>query len=236
MIDLHAHVLHRFDDGPKTIEDSIALLRDCSEKGINIIAATSHYYSSRMPLDEFYSRRERRLERVNGVMADEGIDIKLVGAAEVNVSPILLNLKDISCLCYGGTKNILLEIPLGETKFDRAYELIDRIVSYYAVNPIIAHIERYKFLESNENNIIAFRELGCRIQIDADVLIAKTMFLKNRIFKYIENGLVDIVASDCHGDARVQNLAEAYDVIEKKLGAQVVERLKNNAESILQGN
>ncbi len=233
MTDIHAHVLHRIDDGPADLEGSLSLLRECQQKGITEIVCSSHYYSSRMPPETFLGRRKRRIEELKSAMEQNGIEINLIKGAEVNISEILLNQEDISHFCVGNTRNMLFEIPLTETSYDRAEELIERISSYFEVNPIIAHIERYKYLSSNPKNIRTLRERGCKIQIDAQVLVDRSLFLKGKILSYIKDGLVDFVASDCHGDKRrVQNLADAYSVIEQKLGVEYVERLKHNAKSI----
>ena len=50
MIDLHCHVLPGIDDGPATIEDSLALARAAAAAGIRTIVATPHV-SRRYPND-----------------------------------------------------------------------------------------------------------------------------------------------------------------------------------------
>ena len=43
MIDLHCHVLPNIDDGPSSIEGSLAMCRMASADGIKIIVATPHF-------------------------------------------------------------------------------------------------------------------------------------------------------------------------------------------------
>ena len=233
MTDIHAHVLHRFDDGPNSLDKSVELLKSCRDAGITRIAATSHYYSSHMPYEEFEDRRRRRIDELRSVLENNGIPIELVPAAEVHMTEILLNLKSVKSLCYGDTDKILLEIPHSEKDFEKQYALIDRIMSYYNVIPVIAHIERYSFLMSNEINVDRLRDMGCFIQIDTQAIVKGSWLLKNKVLRLIRNGKVDFVASDCHGTDRPQNLKTAYEFIEKKLGKQTVELLKDNAQKLL---
>ena len=43
MIDIHCHLLFGVDDGPETIEGSIAMLEEAKEQGITNIILTPHY-------------------------------------------------------------------------------------------------------------------------------------------------------------------------------------------------
>ncbi|MTV35820.1 CpsB/CapC family capsule biosynthesis tyrosine phosphatase, partial [Streptococcus pneumoniae] len=42
MIDVHSHIIFDVDDGPKSIEDSRALLLEAYDQGIRTIVSTSH--------------------------------------------------------------------------------------------------------------------------------------------------------------------------------------------------
>ena len=50
MIDLHCHVLPGIDDGPETIEGSVALARSALAAGIGTLVATPHV-NARTPND-----------------------------------------------------------------------------------------------------------------------------------------------------------------------------------------
>lgn len=232
MTDIHAHVLPRFDDGPRSLEESAQLVKECADKGISVIVSTSHYYSSSMPYEEFAERRKRRIAELETELEKRNIDVRIVPGAEVNISDILLNLGDISGLCFGNGRYILLEIPHETDDFEKYFGIVERIVSYYNVIPIIAHIERYKFLLSREENIDRLKEIGCLIQIDAQVITQRSFFKKRKILNFLKNGKVDLVASDCHGGDRPQNLPEAYDIISKSIGEKYVGILSRNADAV----
>ena len=127
-----------------------------------------------------------------------------------------------------------IEIPHNENNFDRVYDLVERVSSYFNVKPIIAHIERFRYLYANRNNLENLRRLGCLFQIDAAVVLMGKFFVKRAVMNLISDGFVDIVASDCHDEIRCPNLEPAYEVIEKKLGKDVCDRLKKNPYLILE--
>ena len=232
MTDIHAHVLPRFDDGPQSLAESVQLVKECADKGINVIVSTSHYYSSRMPYEEFVDRRKRRIAELETELENRNIDVKIIPAAEVNISDILLNLGDISGLCVSNSRYILLEIPHETKDFEKYFGIIERIVSYYNVIPIIAHIERYNFFLSCPKNIDRLKEIGCLIQVDAQVITQRSFFKKRKILAFVKCGKVDLVASDCHGGDRPQNLVEAYEIISKSIGEKYVGILSRNADAV----
>ena len=43
MIDIHCHILPGTDDGPETIEESLAMCRIAALDGIKVIVATHHF-------------------------------------------------------------------------------------------------------------------------------------------------------------------------------------------------
>ena len=42
MIDIHSHIVFDVDDGPKSIEESKALLKEAYNQGVRTIVSTSH--------------------------------------------------------------------------------------------------------------------------------------------------------------------------------------------------
>ena len=233
MVDLHTHILFRFDDGPKTESDSFALVKEMVSGGVTDIASTSHFYSAQMSVEDFAERRRRRREELDKLLLENDVKVNIYNAAEVYIDKLILNHDSIKPLTYEGTNYILLEIPHGTDDLDENLDLIEKISSYYNVKPIIAHVERYDIFFKKPKNLLRLCDMGCLIQIDADCFLGG---MRSRAFALnaVKDELVDIIASDCHDVvSRRPNLKEAYDVIEKKVSREAVERLKENAESIL---
>ena len=56
LFDVHTHILPAFDDGAKTIEDSLELIACLKKQGICNICLTPHFYIFR-PISASYSAR-----------------------------------------------------------------------------------------------------------------------------------------------------------------------------------
>ncbi len=233
MTDIHAHILHGIDDGPKTLEDSINLIKKIVGIGVETIAATSHFYPMLEPKECYVSKHLLRLSEITKQLDDEEIKVKIVPGAEVLLDEFLLNQSDLSGICYNGGKHILLELPKKNLDYDESVMLIERVMSYYNVVPVIAHAERYKCLVRNIRNVEYLKDMGCLIQLDSDCFFDR--FAQRHFgFHLLKNNLADIVGSDCHNTStRSSNLHLAYGIIAEKMGNDVVDMLKYNANVIV---
>lgn len=145
MVDLHTHILFDIDDGPKAIDESLSLLNKATQSGVTTFVTTSHYYSARTPFADFVSKRNARFESLRKACVKQELPVRLLRGAEIHIDPLLLNQPDFHDLCFEGTNHALLEIQHSATQLEEALLLIDRIMSYFNVVPIIAHVERYPF-------------------------------------------------------------------------------------------
>lgn len=233
MTDIHSHILHCTDDGPKELSDSIKLIEAMADTGVTRVAATSHYYSATESPEHYVANRAERISEIEALLKEKGTQIEIIPGAEVLIDRLILNQKDLSSLCYNGGNYILLEIPRAEYEYDEYVALIERIMSYYNVIPVVAHVERYPYFSKCVKNVEYLKDMGCMIQLDAQCFF-DTFWLKHFGYTLLKKGLVDVIGSDCHDMAlRYPNLHLAYEVIEKKMGRDTVDFLKRNADSII---
>ncbi|HEY1834074.1 MAG TPA: CpsB/CapC family capsule biosynthesis tyrosine phosphatase, partial [Solirubrobacteraceae bacterium] len=85
MIDLHFHLLPGIDDGPDSVEESVALARAAAAAGTKTIVATPHVNSR--------TRNESPViaglvEQMNERLADEGIELNVRPGAEIAITSI----------------------------------------------------------------------------------------------------------------------------------------------------
>ena len=93
--------------------------------------------------------------------------------------------------------------------------------------PVIAHAERYRIIQKDPGTAGQFREMGAKIQLNADSILGIDGSLPRRVCKsLLKNSLADIVASDSHGTlSRKCNISECRKYIEKKYGEYYAEKL-----------
>lgn len=222
MIDLHCHLLPGIDDGPDTLEESLALARIAVGNGITKAVLTPHIHPGRYHNDRDSISRDR--EAFAAALASHGIPLELGFAAEVRIGPEIMPLIEQDRIPFLGLHNgdrlLLLEfphshIPLGSEKFV-AWLLSQKI------RPLIAHPERNKDVIRNIDKINPFVEAGCLLQITAGALVgAFGPHAQLRAEQLLQRGWVSVIASDAHNSkTRPPAIEEGRKVAEGIVGSQ----------------
>jgi len=236
MTDLHTHILPGMDDGAKTVEDSLAMLRMERSMGVDTVALTPHFYRDRENPKHFLHRRKQSAmllaRRLMELPETERRDLpQMLLGAEVAWWPDMGNWDELPYLCIGSTRHLLLELPFtpwNDRMLHQLYELFGRT----GITPIIAHLERYLKLQKPEH-IREVLDLGVPVQVSADVLLRP--LARGGAMKLLRQHQAHLVASDCHDCVnRPPNLAEAMDVLRKKLGESAVKQLIRRADELVE--
>ena len=226
LADLHTHILQEIDDGPSSVEESIAILKEEAKQGITHIALTPHFSLSDVSVDDFLKQREQSFNKLIDEVArhPDLADIQFLLGAEVSYNPNLIY-EDIGKFCIGDTTYLLLEL-LSSYPFN-----LEKTVSWMVaqgITPIIAHAERYGYLMSNLSLLDSLIEAGAIIQCNADSVLS--IFGSGRVKMLIKYGYIHILASDTHSlDKRPPRLARAYEKLKKSR-----DLLINNAAKVAQ--
>ncbi len=228
MIDWHSHILPGIDDGSKDISESLELLSMLLAQGVRKVVATPHFYANDELVASFIERRQKAFEDLKSVCPDNSPDILL--GAEVRYYAGIENLEDLSCLCIGDSKLLLLEMPMEKWTDYTVRELIN-IANARNIKLVLAHIERYLALQSSTvwNELY---EAGILMQVNASFFTE--LFTKRKSLLYLQNGMVHFIGSDCHNiKNRPPHLGEAYEIIRKKFGTEVLFQFNEFGESLL---
>lgn len=233
MIDLHCHILPLIDDGPSTVEESVALVRMELATGVDTIAVTPHFISQReLDTADFCEKRRCSTELLNKSLRKESVEIKILEAAEVALSPDLLDMTGIDNLKYAGTNYMLIELPC-----DYYYDWIPQILynlRLSGVVPILAHVERFAYIKENTEILINLVNLGCLAQINASTIITGSRAQIGYISQLVHRDLIHIVATDAHSiTRRPPQLKEAMDIVCKKWGVDIQRYFCENARTVV---
>lgn len=230
LIDFHSHILPGIDDGSKSVEMSLQMLAASAEQGVCEMVATPHFYASENSPERFLQRRQKAWDRLAPAMTADMPRVHL--GAEVYYFAGMSRTEELKSLRIKGTNVLLLEMPFHRWP-KSAVEEAAAIASDPDYTVVMAHIDRYLKTTDDET----WRYLasnGALFQMNAD-FIAGGFLQSRRAIRLIGDGIIRVIASDCHNvDTRRPNLEEAVRVIEKKLGAETVERLTKNAERLLE--
>lgn len=232
MTDLHTHILPGIDDGSKNVEMSLELLNLEKENEIHAIACTPHFDFERQDLQEFIQNRFEAAKRLAQAFQKRKCEFHLKFGAEVRISPSILE-NETAPLCYQNTKIMLLEMPTRyrpQWDCDVIYQL-----TLAGVTPLIAHIERYPYLQENPSMVLDWFDAGAFFQVNATSIVDAPR-LRKLIYQLADHNLVHVVASDTHSpDKRPPKLAKAMKMLSDKFGSNFVDTLKSNADSFFAG-
>ena len=213
MIDIHCHILYEIDDGPKSLEKSMELLRELQKKGIEKIIATPHFISG----DDYVPTTEEIREKVRILQEEidkEEIKLKIYPGMEVYAShDIIHRIKNNEILSLNDSRYILIEFPF-ETIPKYMSDLLFAI-QLEGFTPIIAHPERY-CLEYRKSKLLEqLVDKGVLLQINSESIIgAYGKRAKKAAYELLKDGMVHIVGTDSHSLNRILSDKQK---IEKKI-------------------
>ena len=194
--DMHSHFIPGIDDGAKTIEDSLNLLRAMKEMGYRTIITTPH-----VMIDYYPNNTEKilaGLETVKNALSENNIELSIKAAAEYYIDEHFISLLE--------NNEPLLTIHQNEVlvEFSMLFEppmLNDVIFKMQGAGyrPIIAHPERYLFFHRDINKFRELKDRGCMLQMN---MLSVAGYYGHNIKliadQLMQKGLYDYCGSDMH--------------------------------------
>ena len=216
MIDIHAHILPGLDDGAADIEEAVEMARIAQRSGISAMIATPHCnlpgtydnYFGKSYIDSYNQTVE--------AVKKAGLSVQILPGMEAFGTydlPDLIVEKKIMPL--NQSRYILIEFAFDENP-DYVADVLRRVKAVGA-KPVIAHPERYEFVQDNPLITREWNNLGCSFQINKSSFVGRFgQRVLNTAFDLLNMGVVTVVASDAHGvEVRTPSLHDAYDVLRK---------------------
>ncbi len=190
MNDYHCHILPQIDDGSRSVEMSLKMIKMIKEQGINCIVATPHFYAHKdQSVKQFLTKRETAFEKIK---KDSLLPILL--GAEVAVEQGISMFTDIEKLRIADTEYILMELPYAPFSNWILEEIIN--LSYeYNLTPVLAHIHRY-IDYYGKSEIAELLKINAVLQFNNE---AFCNFKERRFVKsLIKEGYPYVLGSDAH--------------------------------------
>lgn len=225
LIDIHQHLVYQMDDGPKTWEETEAMLRAAEEQGIQRIIATSHAFPGRVHFE--YDGYLDKVNAINRFAKQKGWTIRLFPGAEIFYSSHALHKLDVDDIPTLAMSQYVLVEFYPEVKADELLHAM-RELANGGYKPILAHVERYSCLQDKPEMLRELHYLGVMIQMNARTVLESNGIFggKRYIRKLLKEGVVDFVATDAHNtSSRPVCLRNAYEFLEKHYGREMADRL-----------
>lgn len=234
MIDIHNHLIPKFDDGPRSLDESLKMLQQAAEQGVTDIFATSHFneYIPKKLSDEYFAKLKELRE-----MADQkNISIRIHSGGEMFYHPYLpKQVENTPMGTLGGWgQYVLMEFPMFQTF--GGYEEVLFNLSINEFIPIIAHPERYVSVIESFSTVYDFVKFGGLLQLNAGSILGHFGKESQKIaLRILKEELAHFIASDAHSPrGRSVLLATIADYLQDDIPAEYLDRLlTKNAEAII---
>jgi protein-tyrosine phosphatase len=195
VIDLHAHLLAGIDDGPATLDESVAMARAAVDAGITEVVATPHV-SSRYPNDAQVIGEA--LADVRAAIERAGLPLRVHGGAEIALDRALaLSPEALDALRLGTGPYLLLESPLGSAASD--VELVMRALHARGHRILLAHPERSPRFQRDVRELERLVAQGALTSVTSSAFSGRFGRTVQRFAMHLLHaGLVHSIASDMH--------------------------------------
>lgn len=196
MIDIHTHILPNIDDGARSIEETFNLIKEAKDVGFEAIVSTSHYmegyYETATPEREVW---------VNAILENlktKNIDVNLYLGNEIYMSENMVKLlEEGKASTINDTSYVLFELPLNAEPLN-LYDVIYEMQQYKIV-PILAHPERYSFIQKEPELVYDLIQKGVLMQANYGSIIGQYGEKAQMIVKkFFENNMIHMLGSDVH--------------------------------------
>ncbi len=236
MIDIHCHLLPNIDDGPKSWEESLDMIRIGYGDGIRGAVTTPHWIQGtnwqpspdtvRGMVDEFNDRIKK-----------EGIEFTVYPGMEIGIIPDLPRIvSNGDVLTLAGSDFILIEIPF----YNLPLGIEEVIFGLEAMGktPVLAHPERNREFQIAPRRIKELVGMGALVQVTASSLSGGFGdAARDCAIEFAKMGVLHFVSSDAHSRKhRTPVVSKGLAVIEKKIGKDAVSDLVSNTYQIINGS
>ena len=204
-IDIHCHILPEIDDGSQSIEESAEMLQAAKENGITDVVATPHVRSR----DFDFELAEEKF-RLLKPYADK-LNMGLYLGFEVNCEALVeFEFRNLEKMCFRDADSLLLEFR--NFSMPPNWQLIIKKIQSEGLLVIIAHPERYDFIQRDINLAEGLADMGCRLQCDSFVFDLNRFDRQRRAaYKLLDRQLISWIASDAHAPGHYDGFKEVLD-------------------------
>lgn len=233
MVDMHCHIMPGVDDGAKTRKEVQEMLKMEYENGVRTVILTPHYRKDMFEPD--FELIKKRFQYVKYEAENMGLDMDVFLGCEYHAnSDMIKEIKENPRFRINGGKYVLVEFSSTHTYQkirDYVYQMINS-----GFKPIIAHIERYRSVVKNLDNVSELIDLGAYVQVSSGALLGEDglrAMLASRAM--LRKKMIHFIGSDCHdAKERCPNFKKCAEYVEKKVDIKYAKNIfVNNPKKIL---
>ena len=255
MIDFHSHILPKIDDGSTSMDETINLIIEAKQVGFTEIISTSHYIQGYYEFNE--SKRKQLLLEVeknyHQIVDGQKKNRPQFAGAKKEPSPICHNcslylgseiyitteiielIKNGKASTINNTRYVLFELPMNSKPLF-AKEVVYRLIES-GYKPIIAHPERYSYVQEDIEYIEELANMGALFQSNYGSIIGMYGSRAQKTIKeLLKKNLISFLGSDVHRTGQIYpKIPKILKKLSKIVSEQKLEELTTlNARKVLE--
>ena len=222
-IDIHNHILPGIDDGAKTVDESIQLIKGFGEFGINKFICTPHI------MHNYYDNTPKSIKKSFKILKKElknnNLDHIDIGyAAEHMIDDnfeIILKKNKVLPL---KKQHLLIEMSYLQPSIN--FNVAIKKINKNQFFPVFAHPERYLYLHKNMGQYEKFKNQSILFQLN---MLSLSEYYGKDIqtvaLKLLDKGKYDFIASDIHSLKHLNAIKKI--VIQKNRRDKILDLINN---------
>lgn len=234
MIDVHSHIVFDVDDGARTIEDTIQMLKEAKNAGFTGVILTPHYMETYYEVET--EEIQEKIQYIKDELQKRNIDIDIYHGNEIYVTSDINGLiEQKQATTLNQTRYLLFELPMN-TETLNLTEVVYEILESRKI-PVIAHPERYDWVQKDPNRLLPLIEDGVLFQSNYGSIIGQYgKTCKETVKKLLEHNMIHFLGSDVHRPNHIYlKIEEASEKIIQWIGEErYIELSKENPKKIIQ--
>jgi protein-tyrosine phosphatase len=233
-VDLHCHWVAGIDDGARTPEEGVEMLKALHQAGFDTVVATPHMRPGMF--DNAREDLERAYDAMAPHLAAAGPLPKLELSSEHYFDDVVYErLMAGQALPYPGGRAVLVEFY--GLEFPRAGEKRLFDLRCRGILPVIAHPERYRYVWQSTGVLERLVASGAATLLDAASFVGKYGRETQRAAEaLLEQGLYHAACTDSHRPEDVRDAARGMERIAELYGREEVDALfRDGPRTILAG-
>lgn len=211
IVDLHSHLVPGVDDGTVNVAESLAALAGLYGEGVRVVVTTPHllvpYLPDESAIDRELGRQRRAFDTLAAAWAGQ-VDLPSLALGQEILAPDAAAVRRIvgrSDVGLAGSRFLLVEFGF---ELQGNHNDVVRAVQEAGRQIVVAHPERYHYLDGHNPLEVmrTWQELGALLQVNVGSLTGhynrSSPGSEGLAWQMIEQGLVDLLATDHHGPRR----------------------------------
>lgn len=212
--DWHSHILPGVDDGARTVEEALEILRLYEELGVKAVWLTPHI------MEDIPNTTARLRERFAELQAAYSGPVEVRLAAENMLDNLFEERLERNDLLPIGGKcdHLLVETSYFNPPMD-LYDILRRIKAkgYY---PVLAHPERYVYM--GEPDYRRLKDMGVKFQLNIPSIAGMYgSHIRGKALRLLSDNAVDYTGTDIH----------QYDMLQKLICTGITKRERKHIDS-----